>query len=417
MLPKVREKLGERARGFGGLTSLGGARRPVGNAASPARGESATKTIAFVGCGYVADLYMAHLSSHPELRLLGVTDRVSERRERFAHHYGVDAYPSLDALLADERVEIVVNLTNPRSHYEVSRAALLAGKHVYCEKPLAMAYEEALELVELAESRGLQIVSAPCNVLSETAQTLWKALREHRAGRVRAVYAEMDDGMVHRMAYRRWLSVSGVPWPYKDEFEVGCTLEHAGYYLTWLLAFFGPVQSVTAFSSTLIEDKVPGEPLEVDAPDFSVACLEFRGGIVARLTCSIVGEHDHALRIFGDDGVLSVKDCWFYRSPVAFRRLVTIRRRTFLSPLPIPIPLKGKHLPLAAAAGSAHMDFCRGIGEMAEALGAGRTPRLSPRFSLHLTEVVLAIHNAGARSSTYVPRSTFEPMEPMEWAR
>ena len=144
---------------------------------------------------------------------------------------------------------MVLNLTNPRSHHEVSKAALLAGKHVYSEKPLAMTMVEATELVELAEQHGLRLASAPCSVLGETAQAVLKALREKAVGTVRDVYAEMDDGMVHRMNYRSWKSVSGVSWPYKDEFEIGCTLEHAGYYLTWLVAMFGAAESVTSFAS------------------------------------------------------------------------------------------------------------------------------------------------------------------------
>src|SRR5690242_19038325 len=111
--------------------------------------------IAFVGCGYVADLYLATLANHPEVRLEGVHDRDPERAARFSAHHGVRRYASLGALLADPRVELVVNLTNPRSHHDVSSAALAAGKHVYSEKPLAMRYEEAERLVAMASDRGL----------------------------------------------------------------------------------------------------------------------------------------------------------------------------------------------------------------------------------------------------------------------
>ena len=382
----------------------------------PSEPTVAPMNVAIVGCGYVADLYLSNLPLHPELNLTGVYDHVGERRDNFARFHSAQRYPSLDAILEDPRVDIVVNLTNPRSHYEVSKSGLQAGKHIYSEKPLAMRYDHAEELVELAESKGLHVVAAPCNVLSETAQTMWKALREEKIGRVRAVYAEMDDGMLHRMAFRQWVSESGIPWPYKDEFEVGCTLEHAGYYLGWLLAFFGPVQTMTAFSSTLVEDKVPGEKLDYDAADFSVACLKFSSGLVARLTCSIVAEHDHALKIYGDDGVMYTGDCWFYRSPVYYKKLMTIRRRTLMTPWRLEVPMVGRDLALKPRQGSAQMDFCRGLGEMVEAIRMDRAPRLSSRFSLHVTELALAIQNAGHESGAYVPRSTFEPMAPMPWA-
>jgi len=247
--------------------------------------------IAIVGCGFVADYYVKTLPGHPQLELVGVMDRIQERADKFSAYHSVPAYKSFDELLKDDRVDIVLNLTNPRSHYEVSKACLLAGKHVYSEKPLAMDFFEAEELVKLAEARGLQISSAPCSLLGETAQTLWKALRENQVGKVRVVYAEMDDGLVHKMPYKQWVSESGTPWPYKDEFEVGCTLEHAGYYVAWLVAFFGPATSVTAFSSCLIPDKETDVPLDVNAPDFSVACIQFASGVVARLTCGIIAPH------------------------------------------------------------------------------------------------------------------------------
>jgi predicted dehydrogenase len=174
--------------------------------------------IAFVGCGYVADYYIATLPGHPDLELIGVTDRDPAALSRFTGFYKVRGYGSLDLLLEDDRVELVVNLTNPRSHFEVSKACLEAGKHVYSEKPLAMELAQATALVELAAARGVRLSSAPCSLLGETAQAMWKALRERQVGTARLVYAEMDDGMVFRMAYRRWLSASGAPWPARDEF-------------------------------------------------------------------------------------------------------------------------------------------------------------------------------------------------------
>ena len=169
--------------------------------------------IAIVGCGFVADYYLATLKLHPELRLQGVFDRIPARAETLSKVYGVPSYHSLTDLLADLQVELVLNLTNPREHFAISHAALQSGKHVYSEKPLAMEMAQAAELVAMAEQRGLMIAGAPCSMLGETAQTIWKALRENVIGTVRLVYAEMDDGLVHLMQYRKWQSVSGVPWP------------------------------------------------------------------------------------------------------------------------------------------------------------------------------------------------------------
>ena len=282
------------------------------------------KSIAIVGCGFVADYYLKTLSMHSQLKLVGVMDKISDRAYKFAQFHNVDrVYETLTDVLEDNTVDIVLNLTNPNSHYEVSKACLQAGKHVYSEKPLAMEMAQANELVNIAQTKGLYLSSAPCSLLSETAQTVWKALRENKVGKVRLVYAEMDDGLVHQMPYQKWLSESGTPWPYKDEFEVGCTLEHAGYYVNWLTAFFGPAETVSAFSSCVIPDKQTDIPLDVNAPDFSVACIKFASGVVARLTCSIVAPHDHSLKIIGDEGLLGVDDCWFYGTPFIFAAALT----------------------------------------------------------------------------------------------
>ncbi|MBR8836295.1 MAG: Gfo/Idh/MocA family oxidoreductase [Stigonema ocellatum SAG 48.90 = DSM 106950] len=375
------------------------------------------KSIAIVGCGFVADYYLKTISLHPELDLVGVMDRNSDRATRFAKYHSLPhVYSSLDELLGDPKIDIVLNLTNPNSHYSISKVCLEAGKHIYSEKPLAMEMSQAEELVNLAEQRGLYLSSAPCSLLSETAQTVWKALRENKIGKVRLVYAEMDDGLVHQMRYKTWLSESGIPWPYKDEFEVGCTLEHAGYYVTWLTAFFGPAETVTAFSSCLIPDKQTDVSLDVNAPDFSVACIKFASGVVARLTCSIVAPHDHSLRIIGDGGVLGIHDSWYYGAPVYIRRSLNIGRKRLEGIWKQNYPLVKKS-PRFGYRGAQQMDFCRGVAEMASAIVQDRPCRLSARFSLHNNEIVLAIQNAQETGCPYKMTSSFEPIEPMTWAQ
>ncbi len=380
--------------------------------------------IAIVGCGFVSDYYVSTLPNYPELELVGMLDRDCERARRCAAFWNVPhVYETLEELLADKQVEIVLNLTNPRSHYEVSRACLLAGKHVYSEKPLATAFADAEELVRLAAQCGLRITSAPCNCLGETAQTLWKALREGVVGRVHLVYAELDDGLIHRMRYRNWINPSGNPWPYKDEFEVGCTLEHAGYYVTWLACFFGPARQVTAFASCQIPDKRTDAALDVQAPDFSVACIEFQSGVVARLTCSIIAPHDHALRIFGEEGILSCEECWNYGSPVYLKRRTKLslwaEKHKLLSLLP---GIGARRLPLVrrpqfrSYRATHRMDFARGPAELAASIAENRPCRMSAEFALHVNEIVLAIQNPAQLGCPRTLVSTFAPPEPLPWA-
>jgi predicted dehydrogenase len=377
--------------------------------------------IAIVGCGFVADFYMRTLRRYPELELVGVVDRDYSRATSLASLHRVEAYPSLDALLEDRRIEVVVNLTNPRSHFAVSKACLEAGKHVYSEKPLAMILAEAEELVCLAEARGLILSSAPCSILGESARALRNALLSEEIGQVRIVYAELDDGPIHQMHPEEWASPSGIPWPWQDEFSVGCTMEHAGYHLTWLVALFGPVRSVTAFSSCLIPEKLPSG---ASAPDFSVGCLHFHSGVVARLTCSIVAPHDHSLRIIGDKGVLSVDECWHNCSPVLLRRFspLSFRAETYpwLSGHGLTrslYRLDGKSY-ASAPKGSWRrrlrrhdMDYVLGVAELAAAARERRPCRLPASFALHVNEIALAIQNARETGSSTPIRSTFSPVE------
>lgn len=373
--------------------------------------------LGIIGCGYVSALYLRTIQRRSDLKLVGVTDLIPQRSQLLAQHAGCRAFDSVDDLLAKSGAEIIVNLTNPSAHYEINRAALLAGKHVYCEKPLSTEFDQAKELVELAERLKLRISGAPCSILGEVAQAVWRELRMKTFGEVRLVYAELDDGMIHRAPYKRWLNEFGIAWPAKDEFEVGCTLEHAGYYLTWLAAYFGPADSITRFGATTIPDKGLSETLAVQSPDFTVACIRFRSGVTARLTCSIVAEHDHRLRIFGDGGVLSIHDCWDNRSRASVRKLLNIRRRTILSPwvrlVRLPPPPVGR----LAGFGAATMDFASGIAELAEAIRFERPSRLSPEFCLHTNELALAIHGGAKTPGTYNVKTMFAPMDPMSWAR
>lgn len=378
--------------------------------------------IAFLGCGYVANMYRLTLPMHPELQLVGVSDRERSRAENMARLTGTKVYPSLEAILEDPSIELVVNLTTPEAHFETTYACLAAGKHVYTEKPLAMRLSEARVLVELAEARGVMLGSAPCTLMSEAAQTLWKAVRDNVIGKIRLVYAEMDDGMVASAPVRTWINEAGTPWPFVNEFETGCTVEHAGYVLTWLVAMFGSVVSVTAYADTLVDDKIPGQLL-APAADFTVACIKFANGVVARMTNGIYAEHDHALRLFGDDGVISVHDPRSDDSPIFVRRYHNLRRRRMLTPW-------RKKLPHLRAAGQKEMvkyrgsqtrDFCRAIADMAAAAQQKRPPYLNGRFALHVAEVTLACQFASELASEgkmpYRMTTDIHGLEPLEWAR
>ena len=369
--------------------------------------------IAIVGTGFVADLYMRSIEVFPGICVAGAFDRDSVRLEAFSSYWNVPKASNFEELLNDPSISIILNLTNPNSHFEISNACLQAGKHVYSEKPLAMSFADAEALHVFAKEKGLYLSSAPCSLLGRSAQTLWKALRDEVIGQPRLVFAELDDGFITQAPYQFWRSETGAPWPYEDEFRIGCTLEHAGYYLGWLIAMFGEIKSVTAATATLGEfDLSTGEP----APDFSVATLHFRSGVAARITCSILAPHNHEIKIVGDKGALEVKECWDNEASVRFRRRLKIRRRLIENPITEKIKAPKTGYPAVKRRGAAAMNFALGVADMLEAISEQRTPRLSSEFSLHMTEAALAIHNAAHHNGRYEMKTECGPIAPMPWA-
>jgi predicted dehydrogenase len=375
--------------------------------------QSNAETISIIGTGFVADLYMRSLRTFPQISVLNAFDIDPARLAAFCAHWSVRAATSLEEVLGASGADLILNLTNPGAHFAVSEACLLAGKHVYSEKPLATDMAGARRLHELSLSRGLMLASAPCSVLGETAQTLWSSVRRNDVGKARLVYAELDDDFIPAAPYKKWLSESGAPWPFRDEFEVGCTVEHAGYYLSWLIAMFGSVVRVAAASANLLPGKLEGGA--PTAPDYSCATLFFDSGVVARLTCSIVAPHNHRLRVIGDEGVLEIDECWNNAAPVRVRKRHVFRRRLINSPWTRRVDAGRATDPKVGRRGAASMNFALGPAEMLAALREHRPCRLSADFALHMNEVTLAIQNAGDSAGVQVMTTRCPPIEPLPW--
>ena len=407
--------------------------------------------IGIIGCGWAFELYMATWREYPHLEIAGVTDLDPVRLGIVSRHYNVPCYESNEAMLADPDVDIVVNLTPPPVHYSVTKVALEAGKHVYSEKPVTTNLVQAHELFELAEANGLYLSCAPSNVLSDTAQTMWKAIDDGAVGDVRIIYAELDSNPIYLTHTDRTRSRTGAPWPYLHELEMGCTWEHAGYYLSWMCAMCGPVKSVTAFSKCTLPDKTD-QPLDPpDTPDFSVAALDFCNGVVGRLTCSIGAPYDHRFRVIGNEGCLIADTYRHYRCPVYLERfnklplkghlLTTVRNNTYLQRL---FGVGGRRLGLVRNPPpgmdrvidthgpwwdprawldrfwkheEGWQDKCVGIAELADAIRSGRQPFPAHDFIYHITELTFAIQDMGTRSRTHTLASSFKPVALLERTR
>lgn len=361
--------------GIGHTLADGGQQRAVG--------------LAFVGCGYAADFYGATLPNYPQLTVKGAFDSDGERARTFVGEFGGRVYEDLEAVLTDPEIAIVANLTPVSQHYAVTKAALLAGKHVYSEKPLAPVLEQATELVELAKERGLLLSSAPSTVFSQSAQTLFQAVGDGLIGTPRLAHASLDMGALAFMPYTEWRSRRGVPWPYWDEVPNGCVMEHAGYQLSWLVAMFGPVVRMAGHTALLLGHEWP--QFTRVAPDVSFGFLEFANGAVCRISIGWVAPADTALMVVGDQGSLSVEDVWQASSPVLLRRRIKESGKTngYLA--------EAEQLPFAVPPARHRYDDTHdltvgaGIADMARAVLTGGQPFLSADFSLHILDVSLRL--------------------------
>lgn len=353
----------------------------------------ASLSLALVGCGNIAERYAAAIVAAPGLELAGATDLEPVRAEALVVARGGRRYPDLAAVLADDAVDAVVNLTVPQAHAEVSAAALAAGKHVHSEKPLALRHADAVRLVELARSHGVRLSSAPATLLGEAQQTLWKLVREGAAGTVRAVYAEANWDRLER-----WH-----PDP-RSLYAVGPLVDVGVYPLTIVTALFGPVRRVTGYVTTLERERrlLDETPFTPEAPDFSVALLEHDGGVVTRLTATFyVGpSKQRGVEVHGDAGSVYMPT-W---AEADSRVEVQVRGGEYERVELVREPFPG-------------IDWGRALVDLAEAIEEGRPHRASGEHAAHVVEVLEAARASAASGGAVAVGSEFTPPEPMEWAR
>jgi predicted dehydrogenase len=351
--------------------------------------------IGIVGTGNIAGGYAKDILSHPEIRLVSVTDLDPQRAADFAAGHDTTAHPSLDDLLADEAVDIVVNLTVHHAHHEVSKRALEAGRHVYSEKPLALTSGEARELVELAARRGLRLGGSPSTFLGEAQQTAARLIRDGRLGTVRAIYAEVNWGRIET-----W---HPAPAPFYD---VGALVDVGVYPLTLVTTMFGPARSIRAWGWDLKPERVTidATPFRIGRPDLVVASIELEDGPVVRLTTSFyVGRPAKltgSLEFHGDAASLALGSFQDFDATVelgaydkAYEPVELVRP-----------PFRG-------------IAWARGVAEMAAAIVADRPHRASGELAAHVVDIIEAATASMADGGRPVAiSSTFARPALMPWA-
>jgi predicted dehydrogenase len=357
--------------------------------------------VAIVGTGNIAGPYAVTLKPYEHIHLLGASDIDPARAEAFVAEHGGRAYESLDAVLADDRVDLVVNLTIHHAHPEVITKCLNAGKHVHSEKPLAMTYAEASKLVDLAEQKGLRLSCAPITFMGEAQQTVWRAIRAGQAGPVRVVYAEVNWGRIE--------SWHPNPGPF---YEVGALFDVGVYPLTLATTFFGPARRVTAYGRVLYPDRVTrdGTPFHIEAPDWAVAAVELANGTVVRLTTNFyVGHHSKqkGLEFHGDLGSLYIDSFQNFDASVEFAPYGGTYE---------PIPLVREGFNMKWGERTLPTEWGRAVVEMADAIAEDRPQRATGAQAAHVVEICEAISRSLSTGAPVEVTSSFTPPTPMEWA-
>jgi predicted dehydrogenase len=351
--------------------------------------------IGIVGTGNIAGGYARDILTHPGIRLVAAADLDPARAAAFAEVHSCRAYGSVDDLLADDAVDIVVNLTVHHAHHEVTKRALEAGRHVYSEKPLALRSTEAHELVGLAAGRGLRLGCSPSTFLGEAQQTAAAWILARRLGTVRAVYAEVNWGRIET-----W---HPAPEPF---FDVGVLADVGVYPITLVTTMLGRARSVRAWGWELQPDRatIEGVPFRIGSPDLIVAAIELDGGVVVRLTASFyVGRPAKltgSLEFHGDEASLALGSFQDFDATVE----VGAYGRDYE-----PVP----HLRPAFRG----IAWARGVAEMADAIEEGRPHRASAEQAAHVVDILEAAAASMADDGRRIEiTSTFAPPPLLPWA-
>ncbi|SMC82783.1 Gfo/Idh/MocA family oxidoreductase [Rhizobium sp. RU36D] len=353
--------------------------------------------VGIIGCGNISTTYFSLAPLFKGLKVLACTDLNMNAAELRAEEFGVKAQP-IDELLANDELDIIVNLTIPDAHFAVSKQILEAGKHVYSEKPLVLSLEQGEELRRIAREKGLSVGCAPDTFLGGSHQLARAYIDKGGIGRV-------TSGTCHV------LSPGMEMWhPNPDFFFLpggGPVLDLGPYYIANLINLIGPVKRVAALTSMASETRTitsqprNGEVIPVKTPTNIHALLEFQNGATITLSASWdVWSHRHAnMELYGTEGSLYVPDPNYFGGVVE-----ASGRNKDIQPLEAwehPFGINNQDTPHGPRANYR----TAGLADMAVSILEGRDARCSLDRVLHGVDVMVSILKSG-ETGEFVTLST-----------
>jgi predicted dehydrogenase len=351
--------------------------------------------IGLIGCGNISDIYLKNIRDlFPNLEVVALANRTRAKSEAKAKEYGIQKVLETDELIKDPKVELVLILTDPSSHYPLAKKALLANKHVYLEKPLALSNEEGAELLQLANSQDRMLAVAPDTFLGGGLQLCKNLIDSGSIGDIVSVDAFMCNHGPEK-------------WHPNPEFFYkqggGPMLDLGPYYFTAIVNLVGPVQSVMGMTGKSFEkriigsEKKKGQSIQVETPTHFSGSMRFANGAIGTIIMSfdVWKAELPRIEIHGTLGSLSVPD-----------------PNTFSGPVKLCLGTEGyKEIPIPA---HSYVENSRGIGlaDMANSLIEKRESRVSKEMAAHVLEIMLAFEKSSDSKKEIAISSRCKAAEP-----
>ncbi len=262
--------------------------------------------VGIIGCGNISDTYFNSQKIFNNINIVACADLVDEASINKAKQHSVKSM-SVDSLLKSDDVDIILNLTIPTAHKEIIIKSLQNGKHCFSEKPLAISFDDGLEIQKLAKDKSLFVGCAPDTFLGAAGQKARKIIETNTIGNIAlGTFNLMSHGM------EDW-------HPNPDFFfkpGAGPIFDLGVYYITQLINLNGPIRSVSALSGTATEERIItskpryGEKIIVETPTTLIGTLDFHNNSKLQFFCSWdVWKHSHSnMELYGLDGSIIIPD-------------------------------------------------------------------------------------------------------------
>lgn len=263
--------------------------------------------VGLIGCGHISETYFKGHDYFNNFKIIKCADINMETAKKCAEENNIEAC-SVDEILLDNEIEIILNLTIPKAHYEIAKKSLENGKHVYGEKPMAINFEDGERLLQLSTEKGLYIGNAPDTFLGGGIQKSIELLKSGVVGDIKignAIFAFPGVQSYHPN-----------PEPWFAEKEGGPVIDMGPYYLTALVNLLGPAKKVHGVSTKVFNTRTIGIGPKIDT-DFKVECpttylinLEFESGALIQITLSfdVIAHQRNHIELYGNKGSIIVPD-------------------------------------------------------------------------------------------------------------